>query len=54
MSKKQKKIIVGTAIVALGGWILGEIGEANTTDAFLILIGIPLVIGSGWAFLAKD
>ncbi len=53
MSRKQKKIIVGTAIVTLAGWIFHEIVGGDTAG-LLILAGIPLVVGCGWAFLAKD
>ena len=51
MSKKKKKILVGTACVTLRGWIFAE--GANDV-AFLMFIGGPLVVGLGWAFLAKD
>ena len=53
MSRKQKKILVGTALIVLVGWIFAE-AVHGTTAEFLIVVGIPAVIGSGWAFLAKD
>ena len=54
MSRKQKKILVGTAIVTLAGWIFSEIVAPYENSVFLVFVGIPLVVGCGWAFLAKD
>ena len=50
MNKKRKRIIVGTFVVALVGWILGAANRADTAG-YLIVVGIPLVAGFGWAFL---
>ena len=52
MSRKQKKIIVGTAVVTLAGWIFAE-GMSASDFGFLLFAGIPCVVGCGWAFLAK-
>jgi len=54
MSSKQIKIVVGTGIVTLAGWIFAEAKLDPSTIGYLILIWIPLVVGCGWAFLAKD
>ena len=54
MNKKQKSIAVGTAVVALGGWIFCELMGANRTGEYLILVGTPLVVGGGWALLSAD
>jgi hypothetical protein len=53
MDRKQKKILVGMAIVTLAGRIVAEIGSVNDAG-YLVFVGIPLVLGCGWAFIVKD
>ena len=54
MNKKQKRIAVGAVVVALTGWIFCELMGANEPAAYLIFVGIPLVVGGGWALISAD
>ena len=50
MNKKRRRIIVGTIAIALVGWIFAASERAHTA-VYLVVVGIPLVAGLGWAFL---
>ena len=54
MNKKQKRIAVGTAVVALGGWIFCDFVGINELWPYLIVVGLPLVLGGGWGLLSGD
>jgi cadmium resistance protein CadD (predicted permease) len=51
MSRKRKKIIVGTAALTFAGWFFAEAQRFIFAESMLV-IGLPLIVGLSWAFLA--